>query len=149
MLYINLSTANFLMKPVSMKDTLKEEIRQKNIPHALAMVADQTPMKHEIRHWVKFFNQDTPYYVGADIIGKMLNMPAFFVGMIKLKRGHYEIYIKKIMEPPYEKEGFQITDQYNKILEEEIRKNPENWLWSHRRWKHKKSTNDEVRTTNN
>ncbi|MBX9851430.1 MAG: lysophospholipid acyltransferase family protein [Cytophagaceae bacterium] len=130
--------SKFGATPVAMNDTLREQVKKKNIPHTLAMVADQTPLKNEIQHWVKFFNQDTPYYVGADKIGKMLGMPVFFAGMKKIKRGHYEIYFKKIAEAPYQGEGFPVTDQFNKMLEEEIRKEPAGWLWSHRRWKHKK-----------
>ena len=130
--------SRFGASPIPMNDTLREQVKKKNIPHTLAMVADQTPLKNEIQHWTKFFNQDTPYYVGADKIGKMLGMPVLFAGMKKVKRGYYEIHFRKIAEAPYQGEGFPVTDQFNKILEEEIRKEPASWLWSHRRWKHKK-----------
>jgi KDO2-lipid IV(A) lauroyltransferase len=130
--------SKFGATPVSMKDTLREQIRKKNIPHGLAMVADQTPLKNEIQYWTTFFNQDTPYYVGSDKIARLLNMPVFFVGMKRVKRGFYEITFKELGLPPYTASEFDITEKYNQLLEEEIRNQPENWLWSHRRWKHKK-----------
>ena len=30
---------------------------------------------------------------------------------------------------------YELTDQYVKLLEENIQKHPEYWLWSHKRWK--------------
>lgn len=130
--------SKFGANPIAMKDTLRDQVKKKNIPHGLAMVADQSPMKSEIQYWTTFFNQDTPYYVGADKISKMLNMPVLFIGMKKIKRGHYEAFFKEIGIDDSDKNEFAITEAYNKILEEEIRKQPENWLWSHRRWKHKR-----------
>jgi KDO2-lipid IV(A) lauroyltransferase len=128
--------SKFGAKPTPMKDTLREEIKNKNIPHGLAMVADQTPMKHEIQLWTTFLNQDTPFYIGADKIGRMLQMPVYFVGMKRIRRGHYEIFFKEIANPPYPEGEFYVTEKYAKMLEEEIRTQPANWLWSHRRWKH-------------
>lgn len=130
--------SKFGASPLPMKDVLRDQVKKKNIPHGLAMVADQTPQKHEIQFWTTFLNQDTPFYVGADKIGKMMNMPVFFVGMKRIRRGYYEIYFKEIALPPYSGEEFQIAAKYAESLEEEIRKQPANWLWSHRRWKHKK-----------
>lgn len=130
--------SRFGASPLAMKDTLRDQIKKKNTPHGLAMVADQTPLKDEIQYWTKFFNQDTPYYVGADKIAKMLNMSVVFVGMKRIRRGYYEIYFKEILNPPFPDNGFPVTEKYNQMLEEEIRKYPENWLWSHRRWKHRR-----------
>ena len=130
--------SKFGANPIAMKDTLRDQVNKKNIPHGLGMVADQTPMKSEIQYWTTFFNQDTPYYVGADKLSKMLNMPVLFVGMKKVKRGYYEVYFKEIVLNNSDTKEFPITEAYNRILEEEVRKQPENWLWSHRRWKHKK-----------
>lgn len=130
--------SKFGAKPIPMKDTLREQIKKKNIVHSLAMVADQSPLKNEIQYWTSFFNQDTPYYVGSDKIARLLNLPVFFVGMKRIKRGYYEISFTQIGSPPYLEGEFDITENYNQKLEEEIRKHPENWLWSHRRWKHQK-----------
>lgn len=130
--------SKFGANPVTMNDTLREQIRKKNIPHVLAMVADQTPLKNEIQYWTNFFHQETPYYVGADKISKMLNMPVLFVGMRRIKRGYYEIYFREISSEVNPNNEFPITERFNQILEEEITKNPETWLWSHRRWKHRR-----------
>lgn len=130
--------SKFGASPVTMKDTLREQIKKKNIPHALAMVADQTPLKSEIQYWTTFFNQETPYYVGADKISKMMDMPVFFAGMKKVKRGAYEIRFTEIAPDSTDGNEFPYTEGYNRLLEKEIRTQPEHWLWSHRRWKHKR-----------
>jgi KDO2-lipid IV(A) lauroyltransferase len=58
--------------------------------------------------------------------------------MKKLKRGYYEINFEKIAEPPYMKGDHTILDRYVEKIEQQIREKPAGWLWSHRRWKHKR-----------
>jgi KDO2-lipid IV(A) lauroyltransferase len=135
--------SRFGANPLPMKNTLREQVRKKNEAHTLAMVADQTPLKNEIQFWTNFLNQDTPFYVGADKIGKMLHMPVLFVGMRRIKRGYYEVWFEEIARPPFAEGEFSITETYAKVLEREIRKQPANWLWSHRRWKHQRIMNIE------
>jgi KDO2-lipid IV(A) lauroyltransferase len=133
--------SKFGSTPVPMKDVLREQIKKKTIPHTLAMVADQTPTGNEIQFWYTFLHQDTAFYIGADKIGRMLSMPVFFIGMRRIKRGSYEIYFREIATPPFPEEENYVIKKYAEMLEEEIRKQPANWLWSHRRWKHQRFKN--------
>lgn len=135
--------SKFGANPLPMKNTLREQVKKKNEAHTLAMVADQTPVKNEIQFWTTFLNQETPFYVGADKIGRMLNMPVLFVGMRRVKRGYYEVWFEEIANTPFPEGEFSITEKYSQILETEIRKQPANWLWSHRRWKHRRVSSDE------
>jgi Kdo2-lipid IVA lauroyltransferase/acyltransferase len=43
-----------------------------------------------------------------------------------------------ITEFPKETDEYEITESHVRMLEKAIREHPDNWLWSHRRWKHKK-----------
>ena len=55
------------------------------------------------------------------------------------KRGYYEVELIKIAEPPYEKGNFDMIENYIKATEEVIKKDPAGWLWSHKRWKKKRT----------
>jgi len=101
-------------------------------------LADQSPQKSKIKYWTTFLNQDTPVFLGAEQIAKKLNMAVVFFDIRKIRRGHYEIEFKLLSERPNEEEPYTITEMHVRALEERITKEPEWWLWSHRRWKHKR-----------
>ena len=129
--------ARFGAKPVAMKDTLKELVRNRTEVKSLAMVADQTPPLSEIQHWQLFLHQRTPFYIGADKIGGSMQFPVFFAGMKRIRRGYYEVSFELLKELPLSKEGHEVTSRFIHTLEQKINQQPADWLWSHKRWKHK------------
>lgn len=102
------------------------------------LISDQTPTKSEIHYWTKFLNQDTPIFLGVEKIAKKTNQPVVFMDMKKIKRGYYQVEIIKLFENPQETKEYEITEKHVRLLERIIKNKPEYWLWSHRRWKHKK-----------
>lgn len=131
--------SRFGTKPVEMKRFPREIIKRKNEIRAYALIADQSPKKEEIKLWIPFLNQETGFYEGPASLAVMTNFPVFYVGIKRLKRGYYEVFFEKIASPPYTKEDVPlIMKRYAKLLEEQIKASPADWLWSHRRWKHKK-----------
>ncbi len=101
-------------------------------------MADQSPHHAKIKYWIPFLNQETPVHIGAEKLSKMLDLAVVFIDIQRVKRGYYEITAQTLFENPKETNEHEITDKYFKVLEEVIRKNPENWLWSHKRWKYKR-----------
>ncbi|MCF8372284.1 MAG: lysophospholipid acyltransferase family protein [Bacteroidales bacterium] len=99
-------------------------------------IADQSPMRRDIKLWIDFMNQKTGVFLGADKISKKLNNAIVYFKMKKIKRGRYEVEIIPLFEELISVEENEITISHMKILEEMIREQPEHWLWSHRRWKH-------------
>lgn len=122
---------------IKMENTLKDILNNKNNPSAYAFIADQTPFPQHA-YWTNFLNQDTPLFTGAEKIAKKLNFPVVFVNIVREKRGYYTIYEELLFENPKETKDNEITEAYIRRLEQEIIKMPETWLWSHRRWKHKR-----------
>ena len=59
--------------------------------------------------------------------------------MERLSYNNFEMTIYKPFEykksDDYEKDAYNLTLQVNKQLEKMILKRPEQWLWSHNRWK--------------
>lgn len=119
------------------RETVARELaKRKNLVRGIAIVADQFPgLAGDKRYWTQFLNQDTAFFQAINQMALMTQYPAFYAAVTKTRRGYYEIELIKIGNPPYAKETFQIADVYAKALEEQIGRHPENWLWSHKRWK--------------
>ncbi|MDO9256673.1 MAG: lysophospholipid acyltransferase family protein [Bacteroidales bacterium] len=102
----------------------------------LITIADQTPHKDQIQYRANFLNQDSGIFLGPERIAKSLNFAVVFCHINKKERGQYHIEYELVTDAPKENEPYEITDRHVKMLEEDIRKQPEIWLWSHRRWKY-------------
>ena len=127
----------FGTKLIEMKNTFREMVENKNEINATAFIADQTPSP-ENAYWTTFLNQDTPVFRGTEIIARKINYPVIFFSIKKIKRGYYQIAADMLCEHPASTSEGEISEMHTKKLEEEIRQSPETWLWSHRRWKHKR-----------
>jgi KDO2-lipid IV(A) lauroyltransferase len=101
------------------------------------IIADQTPPP-ETAYWTTFLNQDTPFFLGAEKTARKFNLPVYYMHMQKLKRGHYAAVFSKLFDNTRDEPEFAITEAIVKKMEEEIIEAPQFWLWSHRRWKHKR-----------
>jgi len=69
----------------------------------------------------------------------LFKYPVFFMEVERLSRGKYHVSFKQISKPPYAKNSHLISRNYVQAVEEQILKQPQDWLWIHRRWKKKKS----------
>lgn len=112
--------------------------RKQNINTFSVFIADQTPPGNEKDHWTTFLNQDTPFYTGAGKIASKYDMAVVFLNITKKKRGYYNLDFEVLFEHTKGIEEKEIIEKYVRRLEEVIREKPEYWLWSHRRWKHKR-----------
>lgn len=129
----------FKTRLIAMKDTFKEmAIHRKEIT-TTAFIADQTPSNVANAHWMTFLNQDTPVFLGTERIAKKINFPIVYAFVKKVKRGVYEINAELLVEHPGATADNEITEMHTRRLEQDIITQPETWLWSHRRWKRKRS----------
>ena len=137
--FVREARSRFGGKPIPMKSFLFELMRRAGKAHAYAMVADQTPLRRSDKHWTRFLNQDTAFFVGADKIAKILKAPVIYVAMRRDGPGRYSVELTLLAEPPYDRDsGPEIVERYARMLEQEIRRNPADWLWLHRKWKYDK-----------
>ncbi len=125
---------------VPMSFILREIIndRKNNILTFSAFIADQTPVKNDIKYWTTFLNQDTPVYLGAEKIASRYDMAVIFLNLQKVRRGYYNVNVEVLFDHTAGLPEYLITETHVRRLEEIIRKKPEFWIWSHRRWKHKR-----------
>lgn len=112
-------------------------------------ISDQSPLKKDIHYWTKFLNQNTPIFVGIEKIAVKMDLPVCYFSLQKVRRGYYEVEIVPVTEKPANTKPFEITEAHVRLLEKDIRHQPEYWLWSHRRWKRKLINNEIVKTNPN
>lgn len=127
---------------VPMKNTFREILdqRKKGIVSNLGLISDQTPPP-ESAIWITFLNQDTPVFSGTEKIAKKFGYPVIFISMKKEKRHHYAIDGDLLTDKAASLPDGLITEMHTRMLEQKIREQPYTWLWSHRRWKHKRPAN--------
>ena len=102
------------------------------------LIADQAPQPDHA-YWTAFLNQDTPVFMGPEKIAKATGHAVVFLAMKQERRGYYSVHVSEISLEPLTEPAFNITEKHVRALENCIKEDPARWLWSHRRWKHKRS----------
>lgn len=122
---------------IPMAETLRQVVsyRQKKKPIVIGYIADQAPFWNNIHHWVDFLNHDTPVLTGSERIIKKTGQAVFYGDVSRVRRGYYRCDFKLITNESAKYKDWEITDKYFQLLEETIRRQPELYLWSHKRWK--------------
>lgn len=102
------------------------------------MVSDQSPKLNRAFHWFPFMGIEVPVHTGAEMLAKRYDFNVLFVDVQKVSRGHYKATFVPITEDPKSIPDFEITERFLKLVEKQILDAPEFYLWTHKRWKHKR-----------
>jgi len=106
--------------------------------------ADQSPTFSKGVFWLDFLNQETAVHVGTELFALKYNYPVVFIRIDKVKRGHYVGTLEVLSENPAGSEKGEITSLHTKCLEKVIKETPQYWLWSHKRWKRKRTAEEKM-----
>ena len=129
---------------IPMKKTAQALIRihKENDTFSCVFITDQRPYRHDLKHWMTFLNQDTPYFVGAEEIGRHVNAKLLTARITKPRRGHYRVDLLDI-QPPEEsipsKDNYPYMEMFMHLLEQNIKEQPELYLWTHNRWRYQRT----------
>ncbi|ARS34328.1 lysophospholipid acyltransferase family protein [Pontibacter actiniarum] len=127
---------------IKMKETLREFVSKRRQPRVVALLSDQTPLRSEITFWTQFMHQDTPFYTGAEKLSERFGYPVLFLDVKRTSRGHYALTFEQITDgkqkPAVAAEDHPITVAFAQKLEAALRRAPADYLWTHKRWKHKR-----------
>lgn len=115
------------------------QLRRDNIPGLFGMVSDQSPSRRSINYWTTFLNQDTAIYSGPDRVSRQTGYAVVYADVRKVSRGHYETVYSLLTDDPQSEAPDAITERYARAMEQTILRDPAYWLWTHKRWKHKRN----------
>lgn len=133
--FIRKNRARTRVTLASIYETAKTFERLKDTPTIYIMAADQSPSNRKRSYWVDFLGRDTAFLHGPEDYARKYDIPLVYTEIQRVKRGYYELNLSIMADKPTELKEGEITRRYAKMLEAQILKKPENWLWSHRRWK--------------
>ncbi len=122
---------------VAMKQTLRTMVSHKNEFTVTVFAGDQTPIREQKNYFTQFLNQPTAVFQGIEKIAKLIDSAVIFYDIKRVKRGYYTYTIVPLIENSKESAEHEITEAHVKYLEGMIKREPQYWLWSHRRWKFK------------
>lgn len=100
--------------------------------------SDQSPRPSSAHHWANFMGHYVPVHTGAEMLAKKFDMNVIFLRTKKVKRGFYEASFEILSTDVKSVPNYEITDRFLKLVENQIHEAPEYYLWTHKRWKHKK-----------
>ncbi len=126
---------------VEMRQTARfvASMKAENKACMVALIADQSPKRRQIKHYVKFLNHMVPVLVGPEKIANHFGYMPIFVNAKRVKRGYYECEFSLLHNDPTSLPDYKLTDLYFERLEDEIRRYPECYLWTHNRFKYAKN----------
>jgi KDO2-lipid IV(A) lauroyltransferase len=102
----------------------------------VGFISDQSPIYQSTHYWTNFLNHpDTIVLTGTERIAKQCNFSCVYLDMSRPRRGYYEATIIPITMESKEVPDWEITEKYFRLVEENILRAPEYWLWTHNRWK--------------
>jgi KDO2-lipid IV(A) lauroyltransferase len=130
----------FGLELVSTKETGEWLHRHQQELYFSVFAIDQSPSNPRKAHWIDFLGQETACLFGTEKYAKEFNLAVVFGHLRKLSRGKYAIDYELVTLDPGSYEHGKLTEQLSRMLEADIRKEPRYWLWSHKRWKHKRPT---------
>lgn len=102
----------------------------------IGFIADQSPRKRDARYFLPFLHHRAPVQTGTEKIVKHYEFVAWYLDVRRIKRGYYEAEFVLLDENPVSVPDFELTVDYFRHLEQTILRQPELYLWTHRRFKH-------------
>ena len=135
--FLRAARSRFGGEPIPHKKLMREVLRRRREPRVYAMVADQTPTPDEPKHWTRFLNEDSAFFVGPDVVARAARAAVLFVDVERIGRGRYRMRLVPLAEPPYRRAW---TSAWSRATRGRWRPRsgaaPADWLWVHRKWKY-------------
>ena len=129
--------SRFGARLMTMNNAFKTLKQAGDEPTLSAFVADQSPPPATAL-WTEFLHRETPFFRGPEKISSKLGQNVIYLSIRRVRRGFYIMHVDKLADSHEEYVPGQVTEKYVEALEKDILSDPATWLWSHRRWKHKK-----------
>lgn len=139
LMVVNRERFGFKVIPSEKSADSLAQFNSENTQNVNCLMADQTPHE-DYKYRALFLGKDVPFFIGPESYAKKYDLPIFYGSIKKVGRSKYTVKVIPITLHPHETKLGWITDEYIRLIEEDIRDVPEHYLWSHRRFKHAANT---------
>jgi len=124
-IFLRDARSRFGGKPIVREDFVYELMNRAATPRGYALIADQTPPRDDKKHWSRFLNRDTAFFIGAEKVARFLDSPVLYVAMRRVARGRYSVRLVALAMPPFdsdsELEETPIMERFARMLEAAVR----------------------------
>ncbi len=110
--------------------------RLEGVRYIVGLIADQNPSNIKSAVWLPFMHRPAPFFKGPEQLATRAKAAVVFFGIKRIKRGHYQAHMTLLTDDASQLESGTVTKAFVAFMEAQLREQPENWLWSHKRWKH-------------
>jgi KDO2-lipid IV(A) lauroyltransferase len=134
---------------VPMLSTLRHLVQHRKQGRTLSLLTDQAAGPEDRPYWTNFMHREAGFYTSAERLAQQFDCAVLYVGIRRARRGYYDITFTELpdgqaaaaaAQAPDEAQRYPITEVFVRCLEADIRATPEQYLWTHRRWKHQRTT---------
>lgn len=127
----------YLITTKETKTTIEQNAKN-GVLGIFGFASDQTPRRSDTMHWDSFLGIETPIHTGAEMLAKRYDMNVIFLKVKKVKRGYYEASFEVLSDDVKSIPDYKLSENFMRKVEQQIYEAPEFYLWTHKRWKHKK-----------
>ncbi len=146
---VNELRCRFGNRVVDMRMGVREVIRTIRARGIVAMLTDQSGPSNAL--YIDFFGRPAATYEGPAAIALKMRAPLIMILGIRQSDGHYDVHLKEFpiddLKEASDENIYELTRRHVRYLEECVRSYPGQWLWQHRRWKHKPSPASESKNS--
>lgn len=111
--------------------------KKNNIQAMYGLLSDQSPQLKRTFYWREFFGIKVPVHTGGEMLAKKYDLNVVYMDVQKIKRGFYETTFSLITNDATKYSDYELTDIFIDKVEAQVRKQPEYYFWTHKRFKHK------------
>lgn len=132
--------SRFGSENIKMNNTLRRvlELKRQKRKTMIGFISDQLPKWTGIHFFTPFLHRDTAVFTGAEQIGEKVGALYYMLEVERPCRGYYVCTLRPLQAISTPEGRFGVTAAFTNELEKMIRRRPEYWLWTHKRWKRTK-----------
>ncbi|MEW6061104.1 MAG: lysophospholipid acyltransferase family protein [Bacteroidota bacterium] len=123
---------------VDMDQAPREILKRLREGGVVAMLADQSGPEEGL--FVEYFGRPTSTHVGPAVFSLRTHAPILMTYAVRNNDGTFDVSFEEVdtsnLTGTDDEKIRMITERHVKMLENFVRKHPDQWLWMHKRWKH-------------
>lgn len=97
---------------------------------------DQCPYRYAAAHTVdNFMHQPTKTMTGGAVLARKYGMAVCYMSMREREDFGYTMSFREICRDASTRSAEEIMNDFYRLLEDDVKFQPENYMWTHKRWK--------------